>query len=69
MLYAACLLAVAAVVALISLIPNIGPLPRLGNRMVALIAALGLGGLVKPGRKRPSSRRTTASTYILGLEG
>jgi hypothetical protein len=46
MLYGLSLLAVSFVITLISLIPSIGHLPRLGNRMVALIAALGLGGLV-----------------------
>jgi len=41
-----CLVVAAAIITAISLIPMIGPLPRLGNRMVMLLATLGLGGLV-----------------------
>ncbi|MBS2005885.1 MAG: hypothetical protein JST01_02515 [Cyanobacteria bacterium SZAS TMP-1] len=46
LLYGFCLTLVAGLMAGISLIPNLGRLPRIGNRVVTLVAALGLGGLV-----------------------
>jgi hypothetical protein len=45
-LYALCLITVVTILCLVSMIPGFGALPRVGNRMVMLIAALGLGGLV-----------------------
>ncbi|MBU6450287.1 MAG: hypothetical protein KGS72_00805 [Cyanobacteria bacterium REEB67] len=45
-LYTLCLITVVTILCLVSMIPGLGPLPRVGNRMVMLIAALGLGGLV-----------------------
>jgi len=44
--YGVCLLVVGIVMTVISMVPNLGLLPRIGNRMVMLVAALGLGGLV-----------------------
>jgi hypothetical protein len=46
LIYGICLVAVAGTMTVISMIPNLGPLPRIGNRIVVLLAALGLGGLV-----------------------
>ncbi len=46
LIYGICLTVVALVMTLVSTIPNLGQLPRVGNRMVMLVAALGLGGLV-----------------------
>jgi hypothetical protein len=45
-IYGLCLAAVAGVMTVVSLIPYLGHLPRVGNRIVMLVAALGLGGLV-----------------------
>ncbi len=38
---------VAALLSTLTLIPDLGRLPRLGNRLLVVVAMLGLGGLLK----------------------
>ncbi len=46
LLYIVCLLAVVALLTLISTVPEIWRFPRIGNRVVILVAMIGLGGLI-----------------------
>jgi hypothetical protein len=58
LLYGLSLTVVALLLTVVSMVPSLGPLPRVGNRIIMLIAALGLGGLVNytAGLQKPAAQ-------------
>ena len=52
------LFATATILTAISAIPELGRLPRLGNRLVVLVAIIGLGGLISDWRNKSRNRES-----------